>query len=155
MLLQSATLRRYAPGLFMRPGLIQGAGRAASGSGGYTTINNIPPGSPDPNQGAPPSSIKERLRLFFKQYGKLGVGVYLSISAITFGSSYLALSSGVDVHGLLIRLGVPEAEWMQSAGTFAFSYAIYKLLLPARLFLTAGLTSFIARRLRLGGGKLK
>lgn len=121
-----------------------------AGSAGYTTIPNVP-SSPTP----PPSSIKERLRQFFKQYGKLGVGVYLSVSAVTLGSSYLALRAGLDVHGLLIRLGVPEGEWMKSAGTFAFSYAIYKLLLPARLFVTVGLTSFIARRFRLGGGGTK
>lgn len=111
----------------------------------FSTINVPPPASEPPIE---QSSIKDRLKKFFKQYGKLGVGVYLGVSVFTFSSAYLALRSGLDVPGLLIKLGVPEKEWMKNAGTFAFAYALYKLALPIRLFVTVGLTGFIARRLR-------
>lgn len=111
-----------------------------------------------PRQHTPPSAAPEpaptgsqRLRQFFRQYGKLGVGVYLGVSAVTLGSAYLALRSGLDVPGLLIRIGVPEREWMHTAGTFAFAYALYKVAMPLRIFATIGLTGFIARRLRIGG----
>lgn len=96
-------------------------------------------------------SLKERLTAFFKQYGKLGVAVYLGVSVTTFGTSYLALRSGFDLPGLLIKLGVPEKDWMKNAGTLAFAYALYKLALPLRLFVTVSLTGFIARRLRIKG----
>ena len=108
----------------------------------------VPPNEPSPNSELPPNaSIKQRLSHFFRQYGKLGVGVYICVSLVTFGSVYLALKAGIDVQALLGKIGIQEREWMKSAGTAAFAYAVYKLLLPARLFLVVALTRMIARRL--------
>lgn len=114
---------------------------------GYSTINNIPSSPTEPIE---PKSLKDRLKQFFRQYGKLGVGVYLGVSVVTLSSSYLALRSGLDVPSLLIKCGVPEKDWMKNAGTFAFAYALYKLALPLRLFVTVGLTGYISRRFRIG-----
>lgn len=109
--------------------------------------STVPPNEPSSNIEPPPNaSIKERLSHFFRQYGKLGVAVYICVSAVTFGTVYLALKAGVDVQALLGMMGIQEREWMKSAGTAAFAYAVYKLLLPARLFLVVALTRTIARR---------
>lgn len=123
----------------LRPMSFVRLGRGSS----YSTVNGLPT-----NNEVEPTGLKDRLKKFFKQYGKLGIGVYIGVSLVTFSSSYLALRSGLDVPGLLIKMGVPEKDWMKNAGTFAFAYALYKLALPLRLFVTVGLTSFIARRLR-------
>lgn len=92
--------------------------------------------------------MKEKLRTFFKQYGKLGIGVYAGVSLTTYTAAYLAIRSGLDIPGLLVKIGIPEKEWMKTAGNYAFAYALYKLALPVRLFVTFGLTGFLARRLR-------
>lgn len=117
----------------------------------YSSLPTNNPRDSEPETDAKPSllkpSVAERLKAFFRQYGKLGFAVYMSVSAVTLGSIYLALSSGIDIPSLLVRLGVPEREWMKSAGTFAVAYAIYKVLLPLRLFVVAGLTRSIAKRL--------
>lgn len=106
--------------------------------------SSIPPEAEDPPSA---TTLKDRVRNFFRQYGKLGVAVYASISAFTFGSIYLVLKSGIDIPGLLVRIGIPEKDWMQNAGTAAVAYAIYKLLLPIRLVFVIGLTRTIAKRL--------
>lgn len=108
--------------------------------------SNTPEGDAGEAPKEPPKSLKERLSQFFRQYGKLGIAVYFSISGVTFGSIYLALRSGVDVPGILMKLGIEEREWMKNAGTAALAYAIYKLLLPLRLAAVVWLTRSIARR---------
>jgi hypothetical protein len=105
--------------------------------------------STEPNP-TPPKGIYGRLKAFLQQYGKLGFGVYVSISLVTFSSIYLALRTGVDVKGLVRKVGLPDSNIWDSAGTVAVSYAIYKLLMPARIFLTIALTTFISKRTRFG-----
>lgn len=127
----------------------------------YSTIPptpSPPPSSQPPNHppNHPPSldeekaSLGQRLRSFFRRYGKLGIIVYLSISLTTFSSIYLALRTGVDVKALMNRLGVPEKGILKDAGTLALAYGIYKLLLPVRLFAAVGVTTWMAKRTSLG-----
>lgn len=101
---------------------------------------------PPPPETPSPKGLAEQLKAFFKQYGRLGLGIYLSVTAVSFGSIYLSLKSGVDVKGLMRRLGLPESAILDGAGTVAVAYAIHKLLMPLRLFLTVALTTWVARR---------
>lgn len=92
----------------------------------------------------------QKLKDFLRQYGKLGVVVYFSISAITFGTIYVALRTGVDVKALVASLGLPASTLWDGAGTLAVAYAIYKVLMPLRIFLAIGATTWIAKRTRFG-----
>lgn len=107
------------------------------------------PPSPPPHE-EPPKTLTGKLKAFFRKYGKLGIAMYLSISAVTFSSIYLALRSGVDVKELMRKVGIPDWPLLDGAGTVAVAYAIYKLLMPARLFLTVVLTTWISKRTRWG-----
>lgn len=84
------------------------------------------------------------VRQFIKKHGATGMMVYLSVSALTFGSAFFALKSGVDVQSKIQQLGF-EQEWMKSGGNFAIAYGIYKLTMPARLTATLGITGFLGR----------
>lgn len=95
-------------------------------------------------------TLSQRLKAFFQQYGKLGFIVYLGIGAGTLGPIYLALKAGIDIKELTSRLGIPDNDFLKNAGTFAIAYGIYKVLLPARLFITIALTSWIAKRTSFG-----
>lgn len=95
-----------------------------------------------------PHSFKDRLKAFFKQYGKLGLGIYIGVGCVSFGSCYLAIRSGVDAKSLIHKLGLPDSGLWDNAGTIAVAYAIHKILLPLRLFITIALTTFIAKKTR-------
>lgn len=49
-------------------------------------------------------AIKEKLRTLYKQYGRVGIGVYLSVSAVSISSIYALLKAGVNVDPLVKRL---------------------------------------------------
>lgn len=93
----------------------------------------------------PPPAPPGRLKAFFQKYGKLGVGVYFGISCLSLGSIYGGLRLGVDVKGLLHRMGW-EGGLLEHGGTLAVAYAIHKAIMPLRILLTAGLTGYVAKR---------
>ena len=113
-------------------------------------MRSLSSNAPETPQQPGPLSVKERLTAFFKQYGKLGLAVYIGIGGTTFGGIYLALKAGVDVKALATRIGIPDNDFWRQAGTFAVAYGLYKILLPVRLFATAALTSWIAKRTKFG-----
>ena len=71
--------------------------------------------------------------------------VHVATSAVWLGGFYLALKSGVDIAGLLERLGT--SDWIldylrhSEAGYIALSYACYKIATPARYAVTVGGTT--------------
>ncbi len=105
---------------------------------------NIP--SPPPPQQDP--NLRDRLREFFKKYGKIGIGVYFSVSLSTFLMLYGSIRFGVDIDALLQKVGLSTPSWTEGAGTFIITYAIYKTLLPIRLMVTIGLTPSVKRFLQ-------
>lgn len=122
-----------------------------NGSGRY--YSTLPTSDNQPGQVPPnstPPTLTQRLKGFLKQYGKLGLGVYLGISTISVSSLYLALRTGVDVKALIKSIGLPDSGIWDSAGTFAVAYAIHKILMPLRLFLTVALTTWISKKTRFG-----
>lgn len=90
-------------------------------------------------------SLTERLKLFFKRYGRMGLVVYFGISAFTFSSIYALVSMGVDMKSYLDRLGIQLPEWSEKASGAMVTYLFYKLLLPVRLSLAMLLTPPLTR----------
>ncbi len=92
------------------------------------------------------SPEKSKFRRFYEQYGKLGIGVYLSISVVSVSSIYTAIKMGFDFKSLLERFNLQDNSLVSKAGPFAVAYGIHKLLAPGRLLLAVVLTPVIKRR---------
>ena len=101
-----------------------------------------------PNQGYF-KSIREKISLFFREYGKIGIGVYIGVSSLTFFLCYLGVKAGIDLKSIADLLSISIPSWGDKAGGLLITYATYKLLLPIRLALTVAITPYIKRKFKL------
>ncbi|XP_015737332.1 protein FAM210B, mitochondrial [Coturnix japonica] len=94
----------------------------------------------------------QQLKQVFKQYGAVGVSFHVGISLISLGIFYVAVSSGVDMTPVLIKLGFSESSLQSkmAAGTstFVLAYAIHKLFAPVRISITVVSVPFVVRYCR-------
>jgi len=103
-----------------------------------------------------------KLQELFKKYGKIGIGVHLSIYAATLAGCYFATQNKLKLEHYLIDYGLltekdlkadanpEERSWIAKAVTsggssFAIAFLCTKALLPVRVPLTIGLTPVVAR----------
>ncbi|XP_054283084.1 protein FAM210B, mitochondrial-like [Macrosteles quadrilineatus] len=94
-------------------------------------------------------SNKDKLKRAIKDYGATVIVFHITISLMSLGTSYLVISSGVDVGSLLAKVGLdPESTLTAGASTFVVAYAVHKLFAPVRISITLGATPFIVRYLR-------
>jgi hypothetical protein len=93
------------------------------------------------------STEKTRLRKFFDEYGKLGIGVYLGISVVSVSTIYSGVRLGFDFDSILEKFKLKDNKLISNAGPLAFAYGIHKLLAPLRIMLTIALTPLIKKRL--------
>ncbi len=56
-----------------------------------------------------------------------------------------SVPAGVDVAGLLSKLGLEVSQTSESVGTFALAYAAHKALSPVRFPPTVALTPVVAK----------
>lgn len=89
---------------------------------------------------------KSKLRKFFDEYGKLGIGVYLGISVISVSSFYTAIKLGFDMNSILEKFNLQDNKLVSKAGPFALAYGIHKIFAPVRVFLAFIITPVIKRR---------
>ncbi|XP_062445463.1 protein FAM210B, mitochondrial [Rhea pennata] len=94
----------------------------------------------------------QQLKQVFKEYGAVGVSFHVGISLISLGIFYLAVSSGVDMTAVLVKLGFSESSLQSkmAAGTstFVLAYAVHKLFAPVRISITVVTVPFIVRYFR-------
>lgn len=121
-----------------------------------------------------------RFKELFKKYGKVALGVHLSVSAASVTSLYVAVKSNVDVESVFERFGIGVAKEddqlgesmsdvgevkkrnrtaelaASSGGALAVAVLCNKALFPVRVPITLALTPpisrFLARRRLLKGG---
>ncbi|XP_057510178.1 uncharacterized protein C106.07c-like [Actinidia eriantha] len=112
-----------------------------------------------------------RFRELLKKYGKVAVGVHLSVSAVSVTGMYVAIKNNVDVESMLEKVGLRGVEQPQSntamkdgsempaakkrnrtaelaassGGALALAFLCNKALFPVRVPITIGLTPPIAR----------
>jgi hypothetical protein len=84
-----------------------------------------------------------RLKGQLHRYGKVGIGVYLVLMAVTFAGSFLLIRAGV-VHHL--------PEWILSrlpadATSAIGAYALYKSMQLPRMAIAVAITPLVARLL--------
>ncbi|XP_064132312.1 protein FAM210B, mitochondrial [Loxodonta africana] len=100
-------------------------------------------------------SKSQQLRRIFKEYGAVGVSFHIATSLVSLGIFYTAVSSGVDMSALLLKLGLKESlvQSKMAAGTstFVVAYAIHKLFAPVRISITLVSVPLIVRYLRKVG----
>ena len=111
----------------------------------YSTEHNDK--QPEANPG-----IVKRFKQMFKDYWYVLLPVHVATSAVWLGGFYVALKSGVDIVGLLERLGTSERilDYLRhsEAGYIALSYACYKIATPARYAVTVGGTTLAISKLK-------
>lgn len=95
-------------------------------------------------------SQKERLKRAVREYGATVIVFHTCISLFTLGVSYAVVSSGIDVVGLLSKIGVGQSilKLATGASTFVMAYAVHKVFAPARIACTLTATPLIVRYLR-------
>ncbi|KFP75932.1 Protein FAM210B, partial [Acanthisitta chloris] len=94
----------------------------------------------------------QQLKQVFKEYGAVGVSFHVGISLVSLGIFYLAVSSGVDMTAILLKLGVSDSSLQSrmAAGTstFVLAYAVHKLFAPVRISITVVSVPFLVRYCR-------
>lgn len=78
--------------------------------------------------------LKDRLKKLFEEYGNLAIVVFVVISAITYGSIWMAIKTGWN----------PESAAGET-GSLLAAYVVYRPTIFARVPLTVVLTPIIAR----------
>ena len=87
-----------------------------------------------------------------KQYGGAYLLTSTSFAIVSFAICYTLVSNGVDVAGLLGKIGIEPSQNAQTGGTFAIAYAAHKAASPIRFPPTVALTPVVAKMLGKEGG---
>ena len=88
-----------------------------------------------------------------KQYGGAYLLTSTSFAIVSFAICYTLVSNGVDVAGLLGKIGIEPSQNAQTGGTFAIAYAAHKAASPIRFPPTVALTPVVAKMLGKGDGE--
>ncbi|XP_062328301.1 protein FAM210B, mitochondrial [Osmerus eperlanus] len=117
--------------------------------------SSSPGPDPGPGPGEDKPSRTQQLKKVFKEYGAVGVSFHVCISLMSLGMFYLAVSSGIDMAGLLCKLGFSESgvQSKMAAGTstLVLAYAVHKLFAPVRISITLVSVPLIVRHFRKTG----
>ncbi len=80
-----------------------------------------------------------------KRYGSAYLLTSVSFAIVSFAACYALVNAGVDVAGLLGKVGLTVSDTGERVGTFAIAYAAHKALSPVRFGPTVALTPVVAR----------
>ena len=87
----------------------------------------------------------ESAKSLLKKYGIAYLATSIPLALVSFGISYLLVDNGVDVSGLLSKVGIESSGAADKAGTFAIAYAAHKAASPIRFPPTVLLTPIVAK----------
>ena len=79
-----------------------------------------------------------------KIYGSAYLVTSISLSIVSISLCYALISAGVDVPGLLDKVGLTVTSTSEKFGTFALAYAAHKAMSPIRFPPTVALTPIVA-----------
>ena len=86
----------------------------------------------------------ESAKSLLKRYGIAYLATSIPLALVSFIICYLLVDNGVDVSGLLAKVGI-ESDAGEKAGTFALAYAAHKAASPIRFPPTVALTPVVAK----------
>jgi hypothetical protein len=79
------------------------------------------------------------------KYGVAYLATSIPLALISFAICYALVDNGVDVGGLLAKIGIEAGDTGEKAGTFAIAYAAHKAASPIRFPPTVLLTPVVAK----------
>ena len=91
-------------------------------------------------------SSTQQAKQLFKKYGAAYLMTSISLALLSYAVSYRLVASGLDVVGLLRRIGL-SAVVSPTAGTGTIAYAVHKAASPIRFPPTVALTPLVSRAL--------
>ncbi|XP_059482201.1 protein FAM210A-like isoform X2 [Neocloeon triangulifer] len=95
-------------------------------------------------------SRKERFKRAVKEYGATLIVFHVSISLLSLGGCYTAVSSGLDLAAAVQRLGLEiSTPSLASAGTFVVAYAVHKVFAPVRISITLAAVPLLVKYFRV------
>jgi Protein of unknown function (DUF1279) len=86
----------------------------------------------------------ESAKSLLKRYGIAYLATSIPLALLSFTLCYFLIDSGVDVSGLLKRIGI-ENDASETAGKFGLAYAAHKAASPIRFPPTVMLTPMVAK----------
>ena len=103
--------------------------------------------------GGEAKSLTDRIKGLYRQYGRVGIATYLAISTSSFLTLYCLVERGVNVGGLLERVGIERhgkegeggSDGIRKSGALVVALGINKLLFPVRLGTTVWMTPKVSR----------
>ena len=90
-------------------------------------------------------SRMDMAKALLKRYGSAYLFTSISLSLISITVFYFLVAGGVDVAGLLEKVGINVNATSESFGTFALAYAAHKASSPIRFGPTVALTPLVAK----------
>lgn len=96
-------------------------------------------------KGADGKSKGDQAKELLKRYGSAYLLTSISFAIVSFAACYALVNAGVDVAGLLGRVGLQVTETSEQVGTLALAYAAHKALSPVRFPPTVALTPVVAK----------
>jgi hypothetical protein len=87
----------------------------------------------------------DQAKELLKRYGSAYLLTSISFAIVSFAACYALVNAGVDVAGLLSRVGLQVTETSEQVGTLALAYAAHKALSPVRFPPTVALTPIVAK----------
>ena len=91
------------------------------------------------------SGNTESAQSLLKRYGIAYLATSIPLALVSFSLCYVLVSNGVDVAGLLTKIGVESSPTGETAGTVAIAYAAHKAASPIRFPPTVLLTPVVAK----------
>ena len=79
-----------------------------------------------------------------KKYGIAYLATSISLAIVSYSICFLLVDNGVDVAGLLGKIGIQSSDVAANAGTAGIAYAIHKAASPIRFPPTVALTPLVA-----------
>jgi hypothetical protein len=87
----------------------------------------------------------ESAKSLLKKYGIAYLATSIPLAIVSFAICYVLVDNGVDVSGLLAKIGIESGNGETTAGTFALAYAAHKAASPIRFPPTVLLTPLVAK----------
>mmetsp|Transcript_17076 Transcript_17076/g.25864 ORF Transcript_17076/g.25864 Transcript_17076/m.25864 type:complete len:138 (+) Transcript_17076:178-591(+) len=87
----------------------------------------------------------ESAKSLLKKYGIAYLATSIPLAIVSFAICYVLVDNGVDMSGLLSKVGIETSDTAEKAGTFAIAYAAHKAASPIRFPPTVLLTPVVAK----------
>lgn len=96
--------------------------------------------------------LKVRIKVMIKEYGYTVVVFHISLSLLSLGIFYVAVSNGINVEPFIAKMiSIDNEKWQNmlvNSSTFVIAYTAHKMTAPARIAITFTTVPLLVRYLR-------